>query len=392
VKDFQPFCGIAMAYSLPTLCLAVLLGCAMAAPADAQPQMDGSRITSIPRARTPAKPKSEVLKEKLNAWTVGMAGGLLEGAPIRFATEIARVVDDGDNLHVLPIVTRGPVENIEALLYLRGVDAAIINADALAQFRSLVPDIQRRITYILNLFPSELHVVAGPGINSLADLNGKKVNFNTPGTAAAYSGPLIFDKLGLEVDKTFIPHQVALEKLKSSEIAALVFVTSKPVDMLTRAKWEADYKLLPVPYEKLEEFYLPSTLTSADYPQLIAPDKAVDTIAVPTILAAFNWPKRTDRYERVARLTYYLFDRIGQLQQPGFHPKWKDINPSASVPGLARFPAAQDWLDRSTSAAQAGPAVEPARARELARSAAPNNKAEEERLFRQFMDWQRRGR
>ena len=174
----------------------------MAAPADAQPQMDGSRITSIPRARTPAKPKSEVLKEKLNAWTVGMAGGLLEGAPIRFATEIARVVDDGDNLHVLPIVTRGPVENIEALLYLRGVDAAIINADALAQFRSLVPDIQRRITYILNLFPSELHVVAGPGINSLADLNGKKVNFNTPGTAAAYSGPLIFDKLGLEVDKT----------------------------------------------------------------------------------------------------------------------------------------------------------------------------------------------
>ena len=63
--------------------------------------------------------------EKLNAWTVGLAGGQLEGAPIRFATEIARVVDDGDNLHVLPIVTRGPAENVEALLYLKGVDAAI---------------------------------------------------------------------------------------------------------------------------------------------------------------------------------------------------------------------------------------------------------------------------
>src|SRR4051794_36245212 len=49
--------------------------------------------------------------EKLNAWTVGLAGGLLEGAPIRFATEIARTVDDGENLHVLPIVTRGPAEN-----------------------------------------------------------------------------------------------------------------------------------------------------------------------------------------------------------------------------------------------------------------------------------------
>src|SRR3569832_1457480 len=58
--------------------------------------------------------------DKMNAWTVGLAGGLLEGAPIRLAAEIARVVDDGPNLHVLPIVTRGATENMNALLYLRG--------------------------------------------------------------------------------------------------------------------------------------------------------------------------------------------------------------------------------------------------------------------------------
>ncbi len=96
-------------------------------------------------------------------------------------------------MHVLPIVTRGPAENVEALLYLKGVDAAIINSDALDQFKALVPNIQQRITYILNLFPSELHIFVRPEINSLDDLKGKKVNFNTPGTAAAYSGPLIFD-------------------------------------------------------------------------------------------------------------------------------------------------------------------------------------------------------
>jgi len=43
----------------------------------------------------------------MNAWTVGLAGGLIEGAPLRLAAEMARVVDDGPNLHVLPIVTRG---------------------------------------------------------------------------------------------------------------------------------------------------------------------------------------------------------------------------------------------------------------------------------------------
>ncbi len=32
---------------------------------------------------------------KLNASTIGLAAGQLEGAPLRFATELARVVDGG---------------------------------------------------------------------------------------------------------------------------------------------------------------------------------------------------------------------------------------------------------------------------------------------------------
>ena len=110
--------------------------------------------------------------------------------------------DDGDNLHVLPIVTRGPAENVEALLYSKGVDAAIVNSDALEQFKALVPNIRQRITYILSLFPSELHIFVRPEIKSLNDLKGKKVNFNTAGTAAAYSGPLIFEQLKLDVEKS----------------------------------------------------------------------------------------------------------------------------------------------------------------------------------------------
>ena len=105
-------------------------------------------------ARTAQRPPAQVSeKEKMNAWTVGLAGGLLEGAPLRLAAEMARVVDDGPNLHVLPIVTRGATENLNSLLYLRGVDTAIINSDALEEYKIQVPEIQRRITYLLNLFP-----------------------------------------------------------------------------------------------------------------------------------------------------------------------------------------------------------------------------------------------
>jgi hypothetical protein len=41
------------------------------------------------------------------------------------------------------------------------------------------------------------------------------------------------------------------------------------------------------------------------------------------------------------------------LQAPGFDPKWKSINLAATVPGLARFPAAQAWLDAHSRPTQA---------------------------------------
>jgi TRAP-type uncharacterized transport system substrate-binding protein len=149
--------------------------------ADAQ-----SQSAPVPRALT-----YEQQQGKINAWTVGLAAGLIEGAPLRLAAEMARVVDDGDNLHVLPIVTRGPTENMNSLLYLRGIDLAIINSDSLEEYRVQFPEIRQHVTYLLSLFPSELHVFVRPEIQSLQDLAGKKVNFNTLGTAAAYSGPLL---------------------------------------------------------------------------------------------------------------------------------------------------------------------------------------------------------
>jgi TRAP-type uncharacterized transport system substrate-binding protein len=305
-------------------------------------------------ARSERREVARTQQETINAWTVGLAGGLLEGAPIRLAAEMARVVDDGDKMHVLPVVTRGPTDNVNSLLYLRGIDAAIINSDSLDEYKSQVPDIQRKITYVLNLFPSELHIFVRPEIQSLNDLAGKKVNFNTQGTAAAYTGPLIFSRLGLDVEKTFIPHQVALEEMRKGQMAAVVFITSKPVDAFIRGRFEAGFKFLPVPYDsKLEDYYIPAALDSTDYPNLIKPGERVATIAVPTALVAFNWPAKSNRSERVARFIDLLFSRIDKLQGPGFDSKWKSINLAGTVPGLTRFPAAQKWLDSHAPAAQA---------------------------------------
>lgn len=312
-----------------------------------QPWADARPLNLRPHKAHPVQPAPRPEVMAMNAWTVGLAGGLLEGAPIRLAAEIARVVDDGNNLHVLPVVTRGATDNLNSLLYLRGIDAAIINSDALEEYKSQVPDIQRRIAYVMNLFPSELQIFVRPEIQSLNDLAGKKVNFNNQGTAAAYSGPLIFSRLNIEVEKTFIPHQIALEQMRKGEIAAVVFITSKPVDAFVKRRWESGFKFLPVPYEsKFEDYYLPASLDATDYPDLIKQGERVSTIAVPTALVAFNWPDNSNRSERVARFVDHLFSRIDRLQAPGFDPKWKSVNLAATVPGLTRVPAAQAWLDR----------------------------------------------
>jgi TRAP-type uncharacterized transport system substrate-binding protein len=291
------------------------------------------------------------IRERLNAWTIGLAGGLLEGAPIHFATEIARVVNDGGAVQVLPVVTRGPTENVNDLLYLKGIDAAIINSDSLEEYKSQVPQVQQRITFILSLFPSELHIFVRPEIKTLADLAGKKVNFNTHGTAAAYSGPLIFSRLGIAVDKLFIPHPLALEQLRRGDIAGVVFVTSKPIDAFVKGKWEEGFKFLPVAFgPRFEDHYQRSYLEPTDYPNLVAKGERIETIAVPTILASFNWRPDTPRYRKVVRFVDELFSRVDKLRAPGFDPKWKDVNLSTSVPGLARFQGAQEWLDRQSTA------------------------------------------
>ena len=337
---------------LVRILVAALLGALTLQSAQAQRPggASGTEMAAPVRKGTTQSPK-----ERINAWTVGLAGGQLEGAPLRLASEISRVVDDGDDLHVLPIVTRGPTENVNSLLYLRGVDMAVINTDVLDEYKAQVPNIQQQITYILNLFPSELHIFVRPEIQSLADLKGKKVNFNTLGTAAAYSGPLIFTRLGLDVNKTFIPHQVALEQMKSGDMDAVVFITSKPVDAFLKGRWEGGFKFLPVEYDdRLADYYLPSRLEPADYPALVPAGSQVPTIAVPTFLAAYNWPPNSDRHRRMERFVDRLFSRLETLQGPGFDGKWKGVNLASKVPGLERYRSAQEWLDRAPAVDESG--------------------------------------
>lgn len=308
-------------------------------------------------------------RERLNQGTIGLAAGLPEGAPLRFAAEIARALNDGDDLRILPIVTRGVFDNFVDLLQLRGVDAAIVYGDTLLHFEKVdkAPNVTTRVNYIASLFPSELQIFVRPEINSVQDLAGKWVNFNSQGTAAAYSGPIIFKRLGIDVVEKFDPHPAVMRDIRTSDkYAATVWVTSKPVGGIAQADWPPGFKLISVPYTKeLEELYLPATLDSKDYPKLIAANQKIETIAVPAVLAVYNWQPGSARYARMVRFVDRLFVRLADLQKPPFHPAWKNVNLAAPVPGWKRYGPVQSKLDElrgGASASSPTPRIAPAAA------------------------------
>lgn len=376
------FNGIAGAIAAIVLALFAAL-----ASAQSPPQKAGAPKQPVPKA-APIQSDS-AHKDRINAWTVGLAAGRLEGAPLQFAAELARVLDDGDNMRVLPIVTRGPFDNVYDLLYLRGVDAAIVYGDVLDHFKNRpeFANAWRRINYLMSLFPSEVHVFARPEINSLQDLQGKVVNFNTEGTAAAFSGPIVFKQLGIDVKATFVPHNVAMEKMRqSAEVAATFWVSSKPLAPFLKGKFPEGFKFLPVEYSEKLEYYTPAYLESSDYPNLIPQGQRVSTISVPAVLAVYDWSRDPERHKRLLRVVDYLFDRFDRLQkEPGYHEKWKDVNLAATVPGWQRFRPLQDKLDRM--AAGIPRHIDPSQARAQAAKAAPHDAAEQERLFKQFLEW-----
>jgi TRAP transporter TAXI family solute receptor len=355
-------------------------------------QIDFATAQAIPKSIQQGGNESAI-KERKNAWTVGIAGGLIDGTYMRFADELAKVLDDGDNLRILPMVSYGAASNLDDLLYLRGVDLAVTQSDVFEYFRTerKTPNLQNRIHYILRLPIAELHILAKTEIHSLEDLRGKRVNFGPAGSGSSLTGTIVFQRLGVQVDQVLIDQQRALQKLRNGEVDALVRVVGKPVDFFTRIPPNSDLHLVPIPYTKtFADYYTVGEFEAKDYPSLIAEGEKIETIAVPAVLSVFNWPKGSDRYRRIERFTERLFANWDEFLVAPRHPKWRDVNLGATVPGWRRHTIAQQMLERFYG--PSGPAqVDISRDFQafLNRigTGAPASQADRETLFRQFLQW-----
>jgi hypothetical protein len=100
--------------------------------------------------------------------------------------------------------------------------------------------------------------------------------------------------------------------------------------------------------------YLPAAFTAEDYPGLVPAGQQIDTIAVGTILAAANLPPDSERYRNMVNFVDVFFTQFSKFQENPRHPKWREVNLAADLPGWRRFGPAQEWLRRN---APQGPAI-----------------------------------
>src|SRR5437588_12819089 len=137
----------------------------------------------LPTAQAQSVPNSleeggsdAAMKLRKNNWTVGVAGGQLSGTYMTFANEMAEVLDDGDNLRVIPIVTYGAASNLDDLLYLQQVDVAVTQAVVFDYFRTQrkISNLDYRVNYIIRLPVSEMQVLGRDDIKTIEDLRARR--------------------------------------------------------------------------------------------------------------------------------------------------------------------------------------------------------------------------
>ena len=276
----------------------------------------------------------------------------------RFTEDIRNVVNDlgPEGIRVLPVLGVGGLQNLNDVLFLKNIDMAVVDEDNLRLLKkkdpALYANIEQRVQYITKLYNSEFQILARNDIGSYDDLRGKKVNFNLKDSQTEVTADTVFGALDLPVQRSYYDNDEALKRLMSGELSAMIILTGAPQVTLSKVKKEDGLHFLPLDQESLPQHnlrdlfasYLPAQLTHELYPNLIAEGTTVPTIANRALLVAYTWPENSPRYKRIAKFVDAFFSKIDQFDNPSRHPKWREVNLSAEMPGWVRFKPAADWL------------------------------------------------
>jgi uncharacterized protein len=319
--------------------------------------------TAAAQTQKPAV-RYEEKKKQANDISVTIMTSGLTCTCARFAEDIRNVVNDlrPDGIRVLPVSGVGGLQNLQDVLFLKGIDMGVVDEDNLQLLKKRDPglyaNIEQSVQYITKLYNSEFHVLARADIKSYDDLRGKKVSFNLKDSQSEVSADVIFNMLGIEVERVNLDNDEALNRLKRGDIAAMIILSGAPQAAMLKVTKQDNLHFLALDERSLPKHdvrpilakYLPIELTHEEYPEVIPQGTTVSTVGNRSLLVTYAWPEGSFRYNRVAKFVNEFFGKIDQFRSPARHPKWADVNVAAEMPGWIRFKPAADWIAQHRNA------------------------------------------
>ena len=290
-------------------------------------------------------------REQVNRNTVGIITDGAGTTSAQMATELAALLDQGDDMRVVAINGKGLGTKYHRSALSEGFrrsDHPRPDVLEYAKAEQAYPGLTSQIAYITSFNSEELHLLVRENIQRIEDLAGKKVNFGSPGSGDELTAAILFNQVNIPVERTAFDQNLALDKLKRGEIAAAVYVSGKPMPMLQQVAIGDKLRLLSVPAVDYVDAYVSAQLAFEDYPNLIAAGEPVTTFAVSTSLVAYNWKPDGARYGPLAQFIDALFTNDDALRDASRHPKWREIDFAAELPGWQRIAPASEWLARQS--------------------------------------------
>ncbi len=263
--------------------------------------------------------------------TIGLLGGSNVGTYIKIAKDIKEVSKKEINIAVK---TGGSLSNINKLLTDRHSQFAIVQYDALLYKRDIEGknNLDNQIKMIFPLYNEEIHVIVrkDANINSMQDLNGKRVNTDKKMSGCWVTSQMIKKIHRLNWNEFNYPPKEAIEKLITNELDAFIYVAGKPVTLLKKLPVESK-EVIKLIFPELDNYYVPNVkFEKDDYPWLT---EEVKTNATKALLITYNYKKNSGE----KRVKYYIenikklagiINRNLDFLRKNRHSKWKEIDPN----------------------------------------------------------------
>lgn len=246
-----------------------------------------------------------------------------------------------DGLIASAVSSRGSVDNVNAIISgLR--DSGFAQSDVAYWAYTGTGTMEGKepakdLRTIAALFEEHIHLVAlkDGGINSVADLKGKRVSLDEPGSGTYVDAKLILEANGLsaaDVTAEALKGNAASEALRNGKIDAFFVVAGYPTGSLVELASAADIKLVPIDGDAAKGladkygFFSQSEIPADTY-------KGIGSVATVAVGAQWYTSAKQDE-DLVYNITKALWNEESRKLLDVGHAKGKTITPDSALAGV----------------------------------------------------------